>query len=49
VFGPDIAPDAEKSDVRIDKRKSFEDVLLLDILESRLKLINPQIPEDAIN
>ena len=49
VFGPDIAPDVEKSNVRIAKRKSFEDVLLLDILESRLKLINPQIPDDAIN
>lgn len=49
VFGPDIAPDVEKSNVRIAKRKSFEDVLLLDILERRLKLINPQISDDAIN
>ena len=49
VFGPDIAPDTEKSNVGIARRKSFEDVLLLDILENNLKLINPQIPDDAIH
>lgn len=49
VFGPDIAPDTEKSNVGIARRKSFEDVLLLDILEKRLKHINPHIPHDAIH
>ncbi len=49
VFGPDIAPDTEKSNVGIARRKSFEDVLLFDILERSLKLINPQIPDDAIH
>jgi len=49
VFGPDIAPDAEKINFGVAKRKSFEDVLLLDILEKNLKLINPQIPNDAIH
>ena len=49
IFGPDIAPDAEKINFGVAKRKSFEDVLLLDILEKNLKLINPQIPNDAIN
>jgi len=49
VFGPDIAPDAENRNAGITRRKSFEDILLFDILERRLKLINPQIPDDAIN
>jgi len=49
VFGPDIAPDAEKINFGVAKRKSFEDVLLIDILETNLKRINPQIPNDAIN
>ena len=49
VFGPDIAPDAEKINSGVASRKSFEDVLLLDILEKNLKLINPQIPNDAIH
>ena len=49
VFGPDIAPDAEKINSGVTKRKSFEDVLLIDILEKNLKRINPQIPNDAIN
>ncbi len=49
VFGPDIAPDAEKINFGVAKRKSFEDVLLVDILERSLKLINPQIPNDAIH
>ena len=48
VFGPEIAPDTKKSNVGIARRKSFEDVLLLDILEKRLKHINPHIPHDAI-
>jgi len=49
VFGPDIAPDAEKINFGVASRKSFEDVLLIDILENNLKRINPQIPNDAIN
>jgi len=49
IFGPDIAPDVEKINFGVAKRKSFEDVLLLDILEKNLKLINPQIPDDAIH
>jgi len=49
VFGPEIAPDAGKNNFGVAKRKSFEDVLLFDILETRLKLINPQIPNEAIN
>jgi type I restriction enzyme R subunit len=44
AFGPDIAPDAENT----IKRKSFEEVLLHNILETQLKHINPQIPDDAI-
>jgi len=44
IFGPDIAPDAENP----IKRKSFEEVLLYNILETQLKHINPQIPDDAI-
>ena len=49
VFGPEIAPDAEKINFGVARRKSFEDVLLLVILEKNLKLINPQIPDDAIH
>jgi type I restriction enzyme R subunit len=49
VFGPDIAPDAEKINFGVARRKSFEDVLLIDILEKNLKRINPQIPNDAIH
>jgi len=49
ILGPDIAPDAEKINFGVAKRKSFEDVLLIDILEKNLKRINPQIPNDAIN
>lgn len=49
VFEPDIAPDSEKINFGVAKRKSFEDVLLFDILERSLKLINPQIPNDAIH
>jgi len=49
VSGPEIAPDAEKINFGVARRKSFEDVLLLDILEKNLKLINPQIPDDAIH
>jgi len=48
VFGPDIIPDAGNINFSAAKRKSFEDVLLLDILERRLGVINPQIPQDAI-
>jgi len=49
VFGPEIAPDAEKINFGVARRKSFEDVLLIDILEKNLKRINPQIPDDAIH
>jgi type I restriction enzyme R subunit len=49
VFRSDSALDAENHNSTIVSRKSFEDVLLFDILERRLKLINPQIPDDAIN
>ncbi len=49
VFRSDSALDAENHNSTIVSRKSFEDVLLLDILERRLKLINPQIPNDAIH
>jgi len=48
VFGPDIAPDAGNHNYAVANRKSFEDVLLFDILETRLKLINLHIPHDAI-
>jgi len=48
VFGPDIAPDTENINSSIAKRKSFEDVLLLDTLKKRLKLINSQVPYDTI-
>ncbi len=44
AFGYDIAPDAENT----IKRNSFEEVLLLNILEAQLRTINPQIPEEAI-
>lgn len=48
VFGPDIAPDSGNNHSKNKNRNSYEEVLLLDILEERLKLINPQIPESAI-
>jgi len=48
VFGPDIAPDSGNNHSKIKNRNSYEEVLLLDIVEDRLKLINPQIPESAI-
>ena len=32
VFGPDIAPDSENPPLQIANRKSFEDVLLFDVL-----------------
>jgi len=49
VFRSDSALDAENHNSTIVSRKSFEDVLLFDILERRLKLINPQIPNEAIH
>jgi type I restriction enzyme R subunit len=49
VYGPDIAPDLENRQTSIENRKSFEDVLLLDVLTRSLKRINPDIPDDAIN
>jgi len=48
AFGPDIAPNAENNIFGISKRKSFEEVLLPNILETQLKHINPQIPDEAI-
>lgn len=48
VFGLDIAPDSENNRSKIANRKSFEDVILLDVLENKLRSINPQISEDAI-
>jgi type I restriction enzyme R subunit len=55
--GPDIAPDSEppltsylkeeKASYGPDKRKSYSDVLLLDILRDAVKRLNPQISEKA--
>lgn len=50
VFGPHIAPDSEyisKLPFKINKRKSFVDVLLIDNLESAVERINPGIPAEA--
>ncbi|MDI6701118.1 MAG: type I restriction endonuclease subunit R [bacterium] len=49
VFGPDVAPDAQNKLFNFTNRKSYKDVLLLDILESRLKAINPQLPKSALD
>jgi len=49
IFGPDIAPDSENCHSLISNRKSFEDILLFDVLKSSLIRINPNIPEDAID
>ena len=43
VFGPDIAPDAENRNSLIANRKSFEDILLFDVLKSSLIRINLDI------
>nr|WP_219350104.1 type I restriction endonuclease [Desulfurobacterium atlanticum] len=44
AFGPDIAPDGVRPE-----RKSFEDVILESRLKKALKIINPNIPESAID
>ncbi len=44
AFGPDIAPDGVSPE-----RSSFEDVILEDRLKKALRIINPDIPEDAID
>ena len=44
AFGPDIAPDGINPE-----RKSFEDVVLEGRLKKVLKLINPNVPESAID
>ncbi len=49
VFGPDIAPDSENKHERVALRKSYEDVLIFDILKRSLKRINPNVPEEAID
>ena len=47
IYGPDIAPDSETPE-----RASFEDVLLLERLQTAVRRINPKLPaaviEDAI-
>ncbi len=44
AFGPDITPDGVSPE-----RSSFEDVILEDRLKKALRIINPDIPEDAID
>ncbi|MDM8517671.1 type I restriction endonuclease subunit R, partial [Desulfobacterales bacterium HSG16] len=44
IYAPDIAPDSDNSE-----RSSFEDVLLLDRLQSAVSRINPDIPPEARN
>ncbi len=48
VFGPDIAPDTEITGIQINKRESYSDVLLYDVLERALERINPDVPKTAI-
>ena len=42
IYAPDIAPDSETPE-----RESFEDVLLMDRLQTAVDRINPDIPADA--
>ncbi len=49
VFGPDIAPNSEINDSFGNKRESYSDVILFDVLKSALMRINPDIPEEAID
>ena len=41
LYAPDIAPDSDTPE-----RQSFEDVLLMDRLQSAVSRINPSIPAD---
>ena len=43
LYGPDIAPDGDRQE-----RASFEDVLLLERLQTALRRINPTLPASAI-
>jgi type I restriction enzyme R subunit len=45
VFGPDIAPDSANTPGFIEKRKSFEDVLLLDVIERSVRRINDDVDD----
>lgn len=42
IYAPDIAPDSDTPE-----RQSFEDVLLLDRLQTAIGRINPNIPADV--
>jgi len=43
IYGPDIAPDGDRPE-----RASFEDVLLLERLQTAVRRINPTLPASAI-
>lgn len=43
VYGPDIAPDGLNP-----KRKSWDDVVLLEDLDNAVKRLNPNLPEEAL-
>ncbi len=54
IYGPDIAPDSTKASrplgetgERVFVRQSFEDVLLMDRLQTAVSRINPSIPADV--
>lgn len=48
IYGPDIAPDASTGSASIDRRQSFEDVLLLERLKTAVRRINSALPAMAI-
>jgi len=47
IYAPDIAPDASTSSASLTKRKTFEDVLLIERLQEAVGRINPKVPTEA--
>ena len=49
IYAPDIAPDSDGASVGFAKRDSYEQVLLIDRLQSAVAAINPHIPKSEQN
>ncbi len=48
VYAPDIAPDTlTNSAFGIERRSSYEEVLLIERLQTAIRRINPKVPIDS--